>query len=199
MSLFSYPSTLPAATRPKTRAVLVNDVAGQGWAQFILESASRAFAPGSVVQLTDYEFSLISQAAFDSGLLTEVSLDGSPLSGVQTLSAPVDVDGLADGTVATFEAPVDGTLTAWYFVADSAGDGDGAVLTVEIDGDAVQTGGSDSELTLGAFTAGGVVAGDTPATANTFEAGDPITVVATLDGADPDGGAGTIRLVYAAT
>lgn len=199
MSLFSYPSTREAYAAPKRHRVTVA-ADHEGSVQFTLERGSRSFRPGQTVELTDFEMTLIDPDLFDQGILTKTGGINNAVgtdSGVSVQEFEIALPDVADGTVASFDAPFDGSIVAWDFIVTEAvtTGGDTTTLTVEIEGAAVQ-GTGDATLVVDSATAtpkGAIIAGEAPASANDFTAGDTIEVVAASTAAFAEG-AGVVRL-----
>lgn len=173
-TLYSFPATLPLAKSAKTRQVKVT----ADNTMLLLEEGTRSFSDGDVVDLSDYEFNLISASAISSGLIVDqgdaVDLDANTTE----VSFEVTLANIAAGTVSTFVPDVAGDIVSWYVtVTDAASTAAAATLTLEIDGVAV-TGATLAATNSNLDTAGEVVAGGTITGANTFAAAEEITLEA---------------------
>lgn len=204
MSLFSYPSTREAYAAPKRHRVTVA-ANHDGSVQFTLERGSRSFKPGQTVELTDFELTLIDPDLFDQGILTKTGGVNNAVgtdSGVSVQEFEIALADVADGIVASFDAPFAGSIVSWDFIVTTAVTtaAKTTTLTPEIEGAPVQ-GTGDATLTITSAAAtpkGAVIAGEAPASANTFAAGETVDIVASATTAFTEG-AGVLRLTLVET
>lgn len=198
----SFPNTLPAYELPKTHQVEI----GADNVQLTLAEGSRSFNTGDIVQLSDYEFDLITQASFDEGYVIDRGRIEAVGGDDDTFAVQFDLSlpGIEAGDVVAITPGFAGTVVGWRFIVTDpvVTASDEVVLTLEIDSTVVQTTGpADAELTITsalATPAGATIAGDAIDADNTFTADDDITVVATVTAAFADG-AGTLELILSAS
>lgn len=177
----SFPGTLAAYELPKVRQVEI----GADNVQLTLEKASRVFNQGDIVNLSEYEFGLITQASFDEGFVIDRG-QIEPVPGDEEtfqVDIPLSLASIADGTIATITPGFAGALIGWRFLVTDpvVTASDTTTLTPEIDGDPVQGAEDDATLVIASATAtpeGNTIEGDAPASANTFTASESIDIVA---------------------
>lgn len=176
--LFSYPATSPGFADAKTRLIksTIDNL------QLVLEQGSRTINTGQYLWISDYEYAQLSASIISSGKVVDAGRISTPQADdhLRYVEIPLTLSAIANGTIASFQLPVAGSVSAMRFIVlDPATTGSKATtLSLKLATAPVGTsekvtlteGGSgltSFTLTFGAQTTGSLVAAATAAQVQT--------------------------------